>query len=84
MDNETAQIKLALYWLDKARRSVDAAENELEAGNLDFCANRIYYAAFYSVSAALISKGLTYKKHSAVRVAFHRDFIKKGIIPKKL
>lgn len=31
----------------------------------------------------MISKGLTFKKHSAVRAAFHKEFVKSGIIPKK-
>jgi uncharacterized protein (UPF0332 family) len=35
---------------------------------------------FYAVSAALLKKGLTYKKHSGVRAAFHREFIKNGVL----
>jgi len=83
MKNDENIGKVARYWLDKSRRSIDAAENELKAGNVDFCANRIYYAAFYAVSAALISKGFQFKKHSAVRAAFHREFIKKKVIPQE-
>ena len=59
--------KVAYYWIDKSSRSIDAAVKELREGNKDFCANRIYYAAFYAVTAALITKGFQFKKHSAVR-----------------
>jgi len=71
------------HWFDKARRSISAAERELNSGNLDFSANRIYYAAFYAVTAALMQLGQRYKKHSAVRAAFHREFIKTELVPKE-
>ena len=71
------------HWFDKARRSISAAERELNSGNLDFSANRIYYAAFYAVTAALMQLGQRYKKHSAVRAAFHREFIKPELVPKE-
>lgn len=83
MEKPSDKNTLINYWLDKSKRSIDAAEKEISFGNLDFSANRIYYAAFYAVSAGLISKGLLFKKHSAVRSAFHREFIKKNIIPKE-
>ncbi len=74
---------LIQQWMEKARRSLSAAETELASGNLDFSANRIYYAAFYAVTAALMHKGLRFKKHSAVRAAFHKEFIKTGIVPQR-
>lgn len=73
--------KMADYWMIKAERSLNAAENELEQQNYDFCANRLYYAAFYAVSAVLINKNQFYKKHSGIRAAFHMQFIKTGILP---
>lgn len=79
-DNKEALIK---YWFDKARRSIGAAEMELSSGNLDFSANRIYYAAFYAVTATLMQFGHRYKKHSAVRAAFHREFIKTNLVPRE-
>ncbi len=83
MNNSNDKEVLINYWFDKARRSINAAEIELASGNLDFSANRIYYAAFYAVTAALMKLGYKYKKHSAVRAAFHRVFIKTELVPKK-
>lgn len=50
-DNKEAVIG---HWFDKSRRSINSAERELNSGNLDFSANRLYYAAFYAVTAALM------------------------------
>ncbi len=74
---------LVRYWMDKARRSLNAARREFEEQNYDFCANRLYYAVFYAVSAVLILQGKSFKKHSGVRAALHRDLIKPGIIPEE-
>ena len=82
MENQN-KTTLAHYWIKKAKRSAEAAARELHSNNEDFCANRLYYAAFYAVSAALIMKGLVFKKHSAVKAAFHKEFIKNNIIPQK-
>jgi len=48
---------LVKYWMEKARRSLNAARREFEEQNYDFCANRLYYAAFYAVSAFLMLQG---------------------------
>ncbi len=53
---------------------------ELSGGHVAFCVNRLYYAAFYAVSALLLERGLNYAKHSAVRAAFHRELVKTGLI----
>ena len=79
-EKNTHQLELGRYWLDKAKRSYEAAEDAFQKNNYDFCVNRLYYSAFYAVSAVLIINGKNYKKHSAVRSAVHRDFVKNGKI----
>lgn len=64
------------YWWSKAEESVKSAKRECEAGFLSFAINRLYYAAFYGVSAALLDRKISFKKHSGVRAAFHQQFIK--------
>ncbi|MHC4874642.1 MAG: HEPN domain-containing protein [Planctomycetota bacterium] len=44
----------------------------------DNSASRAYYAAFHAISAFFALKGKTFKKHSAVRSALHKDLIKSG------
>jgi uncharacterized protein (UPF0332 family) len=41
----------------------------------------LYYAVFYAVSAVLANEGHEYGKHSAVRAALHRDFVKTNRVP---
>ena len=57
-----------------------SARLEIKAGSIDFAINRIYYAAFYAVSTALLDRQIIFKKHSGVRAAFHQDFIKTGLL----
>lgn len=73
--------ELAKYWMEKSKRSLIAAEYQFNQNDYDFCANRLYYAAFYAVCAVLVLRGFSYKKHSGVRAALHRYFVKTGIIP---
>lgn len=68
------------YWWSKAKESLASAQRELEAEAYVFAINRVYYAAFYGVSAALLDRNLSFKKHSGVRAAFHREFIKTGLL----
>ena len=64
--------------LDKARRSFDVAEDLLEGGHADFAASRAYYGYFYTAEALLLSKGLSYSRHSQVVAQFGRLFAKTG------
>jgi uncharacterized protein len=66
------------YWWTKAQDSMDSARREYEAGAFSFAMNRLYYAAFYGACASLFERRLSFKKHSGVRAAFHRQFVKTG------
>jgi len=68
------------YWWSQAKENLAAAQRELEAGACGFAVNRLYYAAFYAVCAALVERQLSFKKHSAVRSASHREFVKTGLL----
>jgi len=71
------------YWWTKAEECLSSAQRELNAGALAFAKNRIYYAAFYAVSAALLERQASFKKHSGVRAAFHREFVRSGLLDVK-
>jgi hypothetical protein len=73
----------AHYWREMAIESLKAAKRELDAQSFNFAVNRIYYASFYIVSAILLVRGLEFKKHSGVRAAFHKEFIKTGMLDRK-
>ena len=73
----------AEYWWNQALECLAAAESEYEADRLSFCVNRLYYAAFYSVTSILLERGMHFRKHSGVRSAFHRELVKTGIVGKE-
>ncbi len=74
------EIKELLY---KASQSIGASELLFNDNFYDFAASRSYYAMFYTVEALLLSKNLSYSKHSAVISEFWREFIKTGLLDKK-
>jgi len=77
------RAEVVRYWWSKAEESLASARRELQVGSVEFAANRLYYAAFYGVSAALLGRQLSFKKHSGVRAAFHMTFIKTGLLDMK-
>ncbi len=46
--------------------------------------NRLYYAAYYSITALLLSKDLYPTTHSGVKSNFFEHFVKNGIISEDL
>jgi len=74
---------IAKGWFEKAEDAYGTAEVLLRERRLIACVNRMYYAAFYAVSAILAKRGNEYGRHTAVRASLHRDFVKAGIVPKE-
>lgn len=60
--------------LDKAKRSQRAAAKLFKEGDIDFAASRAYYSLFYTASALLLSRGLSFSSHSGVIANFGREF----------
>ncbi len=83
MSTEEPRTEVVRYWWSKSEDSLASARRELEAQAYDFAVNRLYYAAFYAVSAALLERQLSFKKHTGVRATFHRKFIKTGLLDVK-
>lgn len=44
------------YWLEKAKESLSAAQDEMKAGRLSFAVNRIYYALFLCCKCSFTSR----------------------------
>ena len=70
--------------MQKAKESFEAAKSLCRDGFYGFSAGRSYYSMFYVVEALLLTKNLSFSKHSAVIGAFGKEFVKTKIIPKKL
>lgn len=67
-------------WLLRATRALRTAEAHVD-DDPDAAASRAYYAAFYAVSALFASQLRTFRKHSEVEAAVHRDLVKPGKWP---
>lgn len=71
---------LVKYRLSRAYESIDEANILAQSEHWNTVANRLYYAAFYAVSALLIKNEILATTHNGVKVNFHKHFIKKDII----
>jgi uncharacterized protein len=74
-ENRHQKQDLVAYWLEKAHESLKSARSEYESCRLSFAMNRIYYAAFYALTALFSDRGCVFKKHKGLRSALHRDLI---------
>lgn len=70
--------------IKKAHRYLKSAEILLTDGDFESSVSRAYYAMFYSVEAALLTKNLSFSSHKGVISAFGEHFIKTGTFPKEL
>ncbi len=68
--------------LNKAKRAITSALRHVDDGDYDFASSRAYYAAFYSMEAILLTRELTYSKHSGVISGFNQHFVSSRIFPK--
>jgi uncharacterized protein (UPF0332 family) len=75
----TPQTETELY-LERARKALQQARDNLNLGHYDVATSRAYYAMFYAASALLVSKGISRSKHSGVYSAFGQYFVKPGLI----
>lgn len=68
------------YWMEKSRESMETGRSEYEAGRFTPAVRSTYYACFYALTAVLLKKGKSLKRHTAVRAALHRELIKTGLL----
>lgn len=68
--------------LEAAKEKLRAAKVLLNSEHFADAASRAYYCAFFSISAVLLSKGMTFSSHGQVIGAFNREFVKTELFPK--
>jgi len=69
--------------LEKAKRSQKAASKLFKDGDIDFAASRAYYSLFYTASALLLSRGLSFSSHSGVIANFGKEFARTNTLNPK-
>ena len=71
------------YRLEKSNRMIQQVKDFIPLKYWDTIANRLYYAAFYVVTALLIQNGIQVQTHQGVKRMFGYHFVKTGIIDSK-
>ncbi len=71
------------HFLNLADESNEAAKVMIDNGIIRFSAAQSYYTIFYLAQAMLLTKGLTFSKHSAVVAAYGKEFAKPGLLDPK-
>ncbi len=84
MSTEEARELLIHAYRQKAKEALLEAEHCLAAGSAGLATNRIYYACFYAATAVLISRGLQFVRHSALKSAVHSQFVRPGELSSEL
>ena len=70
---------LVSYRLQRATDALIEARLMEGEAHWNACANRLYYAAFYAVSALLLLDGHQVSKHSGIKALFNQHYIKSAI-----
>jgi uncharacterized protein (UPF0332 family) len=77
--NQEERTAVVTYRLEKAERALMQAKVNLPLQTWEVIANRIYYAAYYAVSALLIANGHpAVKGHDTIVRMFGLYFVKTG------
>ena len=73
-----ADMKDPKTWLDLAEIKLGHARQIFDIGLFNDAVSRAYYAMFYAAKAALLSKGLDLRRHSASIAKFRELFVVTG------
>jgi len=79
-----SRLDLANYRMDRAKETLQEAEDSFKQNHFRMSVNRSYYAMFTSARALLALKELDSSKHSGVISLFNQHVIKAGLFPKEL
>ncbi len=72
------------YRIEKANKTLEQVKNIVAFKYWSLIANRLYYAAYYAVSALLVATGHKVKSHEGTTMQFSLHFAKSGIVPKEM
>lgn len=73
---DTDRTEIVKYRLEKAYRTYNEAVGSIKNGYVETAANRLYYAAYYAVSALLISYKYEASTHNGVIQMFGKVFLR--------
>ena len=71
------------YRLNRAKDTLDDAHILAEKSKWNSTINRLYYAAYYAVTALLLKSNIRTSTHNGVKSNFSEHFIKTNVISKE-
>jgi uncharacterized protein (UPF0332 family) len=71
------------YRINKAKETFEDAKILAENQRWNSAINRLYYAAFYAVTALLLKENFKTTTHNGVKINFSESFIKTRIFPQE-
>lgn len=71
------------YRLSRAWDTFDDAKILSSNGKWNSTINRLYYAAYYAVTALLIQNDIKTTTHNGTKLSFSEHFIKTSVLPKE-
>lgn len=69
---------------EKASKTLEDAKKIIEGEMWSAAANRLYYAAYYAVSALLLKNGISVRTHEGIIRMFGMHFVKNGIVSSEM
>ena len=81
--NDEDRSAVVNHRLQRAKETLQEAEDNIELAHWYAAANRLYYACYYAASGLLINNGYSAKTHGGVFGLLGEHFISKGIIGKE-
>ena len=76
--NEEDRITIVRYRIERAENAFLQAKANFKMGFVEVTANRLYYAAYYAVSALLIANKIPAHSHDGNISQFGLHFVKTG------
>jgi len=76
--------EVAIYRLGRAKATLDDARLLAQSNRWNSAINRLYYAAFYAVTALLTWENFDAATHKGVKQLFSAHFIQTGKLPLEL
>ncbi len=76
--------ELIKYRLERAKDTLDDANILAEKSKWNSTINRLYYAAYYAITALLLNSDFKATTHNGTKSLFSEHFIKNGIFPEEV
>ena len=81
--NDEDRREIVKYRLEKSLRTYNEAVGSIANDYVETAANRLYYAAYYAVSALLVSYKYEASTHNGVIQMFGKAFIKSKVLERR-